>query len=327
MKLRLSHSSIADFLRCPRRWYLSWVERLTPVGPVARPLEMGRAFHKAQESWWTSEGTVEERLLAAHQVFTANATELSWEDNVLGPELLTGYAALYGSDELRFHAVPLAERKVILPVLDADGNVDPDLEYAVVFDVVGYDTAGNTVLVEHKGTKSNITTVKFWQRFDTSLQLPLQVLAAIDSGRTPSKLILDATWTPELSRLKATPIEKREFYKRATGDAAVGDPKPGTRLRDETREDFAARVRASICDEPERFYARKEYFFDEYSLRMARLDLWDVGQQMLGVARRMSAARNPEGCDKYNEICGYAPACWRGESLTDQTLYTIRSRK
>src|SRR5262249_20381666 len=140
----------------------------------------------------------------------------------------------------------LAERKVVLPVLRADGTPDPDLEYTVVFDVVGYDRDGNTVLVEHKGTASDITTQKFWSRFETSLQLPLQVLAAIDCGRAPQKLVLDAVRIPVMHRAKATPIEKREFYKRATAGAAVGDPKPGTRLRDETREEFAARVQDAL---------------------------------------------------------------------------------
>jgi hypothetical protein len=329
VKLRLSHSAIADFLRCPRRWYLSWVERIAPVGPVARPLDMGRAFHAGQEAWWTVEGEPAVRLRAAHAAFAAAGETLSWEDRVLGPQLLTGYAVYYGDDELRFHTVPLAERKVVLPVLHPDtGEPDPDLEYTVVFDVVGYDREGRTVLVEHKGTASDITTAKFWSRFDTSLQLPLQALAAYDCGREPSKLVLDAVRTPIMSRLRATPIEKREFYKRATGLAAVGDPKPGTRTRDETREEFEARVQSMLLDDPGRFYARREYFFDDYSLRMARLDLWAVGQQMLDIVRREGATpRNPDGCDKYNSTCGFEPACWRGESLRDEKLFTIRSRK
>jgi hypothetical protein len=329
VKLRLSHSSIQDFLRCPRRWYLSWVARLAPVGPVARPLDMGKAFHAGLEAWWTVDGTPEQRLQAAHQNFLAGASsDLSWEDRVLGPELLTGYASMYGDDELRFHCIPLAERKVILPVLHPEtGAEDPDLEYTVVFDTVGYDAEGGTVLVEHKGTASDIRTQKFWSRFDTSLQLPLQVLAAIDSGRAPTKLVLDAVRTPIMRRMKATPIEKREYYKRKQGLAEIGDPRPGTRIRDESREEFQARVHENIADDPYGHFQRRDYYFDEYSLRMARLDLWDIGQQMLGVARRESAARNPDGCDKYNSICGFDAACWRGASLSDSTLYTIRSKR
>ncbi len=170
-------------------------------------------------------------------------------------------------------------------------------------------------------------SARFWNRFDTSLQLPLQVLAATDSGRTPTKLVLDAVRAPVMHRLRATPIEKREFYKRATGAAGVGDPKPGTRLRDETRDEFAARLRSNLVDDPEAYYQRREYFFDEHSLRMARLDLWAVGQQMLDVVRRGGITpRNPEGCDKYNSICGFDAVCWRGASITDPKLYQLRSR-
>lgn len=329
-KLRLSHSSISDYLRCPRRWYLSWVARIAPVGPVARPLDVGRAFHAGQEAWWTIDGSAEARLAAANEVLAAACSDdMSWEDRVVLPQVLTGYAAYYGDDELRFVSLPLAERKVILPVLHPEtGEPCDDLEYTVVFDVVGYDRAGGTVLVEHKGTASDITTQKFWSRFETSLQLPLQTLAAIDCGRTPRKLVLDAVRIPVMHRAKATPIEKREFYKRATAGAAVGDPKPGTRLRDETREEFAARVQEILLDDPGRFYARREYVFDDYSLRMARLDLWAVGQQMLDVIRREGATpRNPDGCDKYNSTCGFEPACWHGESLDDPKLYTVRVKR
>jgi hypothetical protein len=328
MKLRLSHSSIQDFLRCSRRWYLSWIERISAVGESARPLDFGTAFHKGQESWWTGSGDQNERLAAAIEAFGAAAGPLGWEDRVLGPELLTGYAAYYGDDELRVMSVPIAERKVILPVLDPDGNADPDLEYTVVFDVVGYDRDGRTVLVEHKTTASGIDTATFWRRFETSLQLPLQTLAAIDCGRAPSKLVLDAVRAPKLSRHGATPIEKRQFRQRDDKWGRKGDPLPNTRLRDETREEFADRVRSGLLDAPEQYFARREYSFDDHSLSMARFDLWSVGRQMLDVVRREGATpRNPDGCEKYGGICGFEPACWRGESLSDPKLYQLRVKR
>jgi PD-(D/E)XK nuclease superfamily protein len=328
-KLRLSHSSIQDYLRCSRRWYLSKIEGIEAVGEIPRPLDFGSAFHAGQEAWWTVEGSPEERLLAAHQHFAAKASsDMSWEDRVLGPELLTGYACMYGDDELRMHTVPIAERKVILPVLRPDGTEDPDLEYTVVFDIVGYDREGRTVLVEHKSTSSDIRSATFWKRFDTSLQLPLQMLAAVDCGRDPQKLVLDAIRAPKMARHRATPIEKRKFRARDDQWGNKGDPLPGTRTRDESREEFAARVRDNILDDPGGFYARKEYFPDAHSLEMARYDLWSVGQQMLDVVRREGATpRNPDGCEKYASLCGFDAACWRGESLTNPTLYTVRSRR
>lgn len=327
-KLRLSHSSIQDFLRCSRRWYLSWVERLSPVGEPSRPLDFGRAFHAGQEAWWTVDGEPQQRLKAAHEAFTATGEALSFEDSVLGPELLTGYAVRYLDEELRFHSLPIAERKVVLPVLAPDGSVDPDLEYTVVFDVVAYGRNNDTVLIEHKTTSSDLHSARFWSRFDTSLQLPLQVLAAVDSGRNPSKLILDAVRAPQMHRQRATAIEKREFYVRDSKWGKAGDPKPGTRLRDETREEFSARLRDALLDSPEEFYARKEYVFDQHCLDMARLDLWSVGRQMLDVVRREGMTpRNPDGCEKYNSVCGYEPACWRGASLRDEKLYTVRSKR
>lgn len=327
-KVRVSHSSVQDFLRCPRRWYLKWVAGINAVGPVSRPLDIGRAFHKGQEQWWTLEGDVATRLQAAHQAFHAACSpDMSWEDRVIGPQLLTGYAVRYADDELRFHAIPLAERKVILPVLDPDGHPDPELEYTVVFDVLGYDADGSTVLVEHKTTSSDLMGVKFWQRFDTSLQLPLQMLAALDSGREPSKLVVDVVRAPVMHRAKATPIERREFYVRDSKWGKAGDPKPGTRLRDETREEFEARAQEMLLAAPDAFFARKEYFPNEETLAAARLDVWSVGRQMLDVVKRGGyAPRSPDGCEKYGSVCEYDPTCWRGAALTDTRLYAVRSR-
>jgi hypothetical protein len=329
VKIRLSHSAIQDFLRCPRRWYMRWVLGVNAVGPLSRPLDVGRAFHAGQEVWWTGTGEIRDRVQAARQAFTdASSPDLSWEDSVLGPVLLTAYAARYSYDELRFHGVPVAERKVVMPVLHPDSGLpDPDLEYTVVFDVVGYDSDASTVLVEHKTTSSDIMTANFWGRFDTSLQLPLQMMAAHDSGRDASKLVVDVVRVPNLRRAKATPIERREFYKRATGAAAVGDPKPGTRLRDETREEFEIRVAELVMNTPDAFFARREYLPSERMFTEARRDLWSVGQQMLAVARAMSAARNPEGCAKYGSVCEYEPVCWKGAALDDATLYARRERR
>ncbi len=325
-KLRVSHSSIVDFLRCQRRWYLKWVARIDSVTEdVPRPLDFGRAFHAGQEAWWTAEGTDAGRLRAAHFAFAKYADGLSWEDRVMGTELLRGYAAYYANDELRFHNVPTAEQKVILPVLDPDGNPDPDLEYTVVFDVVGYAPDASTVLVEHKTTKSDLYGVSFWRRFERSLQLPLQWMAASDCGRTPAKLIIDAVKAPQLKRAQVTPPENREFYKVSYKGARPGDPKPNTRLKAETREEFEERISSMILDNPEGFFARQEYFFDARALEMARLDLWSVARSMLQVARSGGySPRNADGCSKYGGTCEYEPACWSGADLTDSKLFTIR---
>lgn len=325
--VRLSHSSISSFLRCPRRWYLSYVAELAPVAEKSRPLEFGTAFHEALEIWWTNDLPEAARLEMAIEAFTRSSTGLSFEDRILGPVLLRGYAAMYGGDELRFQGIPIAERKIELPVLDLDGKPDPRMVLVAVMDVVGYTPEGETVIVEHKTTASDIRSANFWDRFRDSLQAKLYWIAATDLGRAPSSAIFDVVRAPVMHRRLATPIASREFYKRATGDARVGDPKPGTRLVDETREEFAARVEQTLLADPSAFYARQPYPYDATQIQMARVDLYEVGCMMVDMVQRESGGpRNPDGCKAYNSVCGFHAACYGSADLNDTTLYQVRTR-
>lgn len=324
--VRLSHSSISSFLRCPRLWALQQAGYV-PVGEKSRPLEFGTVFHTALELWWTSELDEVVRLEAAMATFASGAANLSFEDRILGPLLLRGYAAMYGSDELRFQGLPIAERKVEVPVLDLDGNVDPRMVLVAVMDVVGYTPEGDTVIVEHKTTSSDIRTATFWDRFDHSLQSKLYHIAATDLGREPTSAIVDVVRAPVMHRRLATPIERREFYKRATGDARVGDPRPGTRLVDETREEFALRAEEAILSDPEGYFVRQPYSYTQQQIADARVDLWTVGAMMAGVAARDGASpRNSDGCDRFGGRCGFHAACYGGASLDDTQLYQVVKR-
>lgn len=327
MVVRLSHSSIQSFLRCPRLWYLQYILGISPIGARSRPLEMGDAIHQALEVWWTGEGSTQDRLDAAVAAFNQAATELSFEDRTQGPVLLQGYAAQYSDDELRYQGLPLAEQKLELPVLDPDGNVDPRMVLVAKMDVVGYDELGNTVLVEHKSTASDINTSTFWNRFSNSLQLPLYWIAATDCYRRPTKLIVDVVRAPIMHRAKATPIEKRKFRKRDDQYGKAGEPLPGTRLRDETTAEFAARAAEAVLENPFGYFTRREYTFTGCQIAEARADVWAVGNLMLEViAREGASARNSDGCEKYGELCGFHAACYGGADLADTRLYQVRTK-
>jgi hypothetical protein len=289
-------------------------------------LDFGNAFHAGLEAWWTTAGTARERLDAANAAFLANAEHLSFADRVLGPELLTGYAVTYGDDELRSQSIPLGECKLEVPVLNPEGQPEPGMVLVAKLDEIGFTLDGQTVLVEHKTTTSDLYSASFWGRFDHSLQVPIYFLAALDSGRAIDRAIVDVVRAPKLSRLTATPIEKREFYKRATEGHAVGDPRPGTRLRDESQEEFAYRVREMLLNNPGAYYARKDYVMTEAQLAEARIDVWSTGKAMQAMVAAGIAPRNSDGCERFNSLCGFHGHCFGTEDLHDESLYTLRRK-
>lgn len=210
-------------------------------------------------------------------------------------------------------------------MLDPDGNPEPGMVLVAKLDEIGFELNGETVLVEHKTTTSDLYSASFWSRFDNSLQVPIYFIAAHDVGRHIDRAIVDVIRAPKLNRLLATPIEKREFYKRASGSAAVGDPKPGTRLRDESKDEFAVRVRDLILANPGAYYARKEYVFTEEQLCEARSDIWAVGKMMqMMVNREVVPPRNSDGCLRFNSLCGYHGFCYGNDDIHDTQLYSVR---
>jgi hypothetical protein len=214
-------------------------------------------------------------------------------------------------------------------VLDPKGNPDPDLELVIVLDVRCFDQEGQTIPVEHKTTASPIDEgAPYWQRMEASQQVSLYYLALSDNGHQVGHVLLDAVRAPRLERLKATPVERRQFYVKAGPWGNPGDPKPGTRLVEETVEEFSARVREMILDNPNAFYARRALYRVDIELSRVRADLWQQGQLMKHAIDAGLFPRNmPDACFKYNRECPYLPVCKGEVDITDERVYKIRKRE
>lgn len=323
--LRISYSSVQAFLRCPRYWYLRYVLGVSAVGEPPRAPAFGTAFHEALSELWTTHGSDQVRLRAALTVWAASATGLTWEDNLIGQQLLVGYCVRYNDAGLKAVTLPISERKLELPLYDPEGNADPRLVFVAVMDKVCYDPDGNTVLIDHKTTTSDLQAEAFWGRFSRSSQITGYMLAADMCGRRPSSFIIDAIKAPNLRQRMATPPEKQEFYVRDSKHGSIGDPKPGTRLEDESRAEFAARVADDIAGNPDKYYGRQVYTKTDLELKAAADDLWYVGQMMLHTVAVGAAPRNEDGCHKFNSVCEYIPACFMGQ-LGSERLYRITGR-
>ena len=328
--LRLSYSAISDFQRCPRYFAYRRIMGARPVGAGDRPLAFGTAFHAGQQVWWAgrSDDDPAVRLQAARVAFAEAARELRLEDQILGDILLTGYAARWADQGYMFHAEPIVEEKVIVPVLGPHGP-DPDLEVTAVFDVVAYDEHGTTAVVEHKTTRSALDDgSKYWARTDPNLQVSLYYIVAHDAGRSVGRFVWDAVRAPEYRMHQATPPEHREFRKRDDRWGRKGDPLPGTRLAAETPDEFANRVQDLVLSDPGAFYARRDLVRTPDALDRARADLWAVGRAMLHARDADLYPRSPQACDMFGaqNRCEFAPVCWGGESIENPRLYTLRAR-
>lgn len=324
--IRLSYSAITEFQTCPRKYYYSSVLKRGARGSMGRALGFGLAFHEAQAVLW--EGG-DDRLDKARARWSEAAAReaLSFEDTLLGEVLLLGYSLRWDDFRLNYQGAPLVERRVTVPVLDLQGNPDPELELVCVFDVVAMDMDGTTVPVEHKTTTSPIDPgAPYWQRLEMNLQASIYYIVAGDAGRPVNHILWDVIKAPRLERLLATPVERREFYTRPPKGKSAGDPKPGTRLVDETADEFAARVMDQILTDPAGYFQRQAIYRSEDEIARVRADIWMTGQSMLHSLRTGAYPRNLDSCQKFNRPCPYLPVCTGQTDIEDERVYTIRRR-
>lgn len=330
--LQLSYSSISEFQTCPRKWYYNRALRRSKRSHGDRSLGFGTAFHAAQEVLWGSEEQDQQtKLKDCLRAWNtaADGEGLGFEDRLLGEVLLIGYSIRWDDFRLTHNMLPIVEERAVVPVLDLKGNPDPELMLCVVFDVRCFDEDGQTVVVEHKTTTSPLDEgAPYWQRMDQSQQVSLYYLALSDNGHQVGHVVLDAVRAPKTTRLMATPVEKREFYVKNGSWGKAGDPKPGTRLVDETAQEFATRIQDMVLGNPNAFYARHKLYRDEFELERTRADLWMQGQLMKRCVDENLFPRNfPEACMKFNRECQYLPVCKGEVDIEDERVYRIRPKE
>lgn len=330
--LSVSFSAVSDFMACPRKWYYKYCLRKSPTGDSPRPMAFGTAFHEALAVYWGTEGDLATRFAASLAKWDGVKTGLSWEDQIIGAILLQGYAATWGEVDKQYwtHTVPIAERKIKVPLRDPDDNADPDMVLTIMMDSSAHAFDGGNVVIEHKTTTSDIEGEDYWCRAAASLQTDAYFIGSAEGGRHPRELIWDAVRAPNLRRRKATPVELRKYYVR--GDRA-GQIYDNQRETDETHEEFAQRFMEDVLSYPNKYFVRRNFTRTADELYDARCDLWAYGRLMLtargdnGNCVIPAAPRNLGACNMYpTNPCEFVPVCKGGASIDDPQLYMIKVR-
>lgn len=319
--LSVSPTGIGLFNLCPYKYYLNKEMRVESVNEP-RALRFGKAFHEAQEAWWgSSGGAMDAYLSAVDRWLRVSAAEysLSPEDIVIGKVLLRGYTAMWGESK-RSEPQNIEQAKVV-PMIAPDGSVDPSMVLKGILDV-------SDPAVDHKTTTSKIGPDDvYWSRLERDLQPTLYLVLCDDTDSPQESILWDVVRAPQLKLRKATPVEKREFYKKNCKGGKVGDPKPNTYLEDETIPQFEARFAEMVAENPEQYFARQEITRTESQKSQARYDAWATGRLILAAKRDGAFPRNTKSCDAFNRECEYFGVCHRGDDIGNTQLYKIRPRR
>lgn len=284
---------MAAFRTCPRKHFLRYEQRLVPA-EESLPLRVGSAFHRALEArdkGLDPAAEIDARLSDPYDVAMVAA-------------MFDGHVRRYDLDE------PQAVRSELpfrLPLINPETDRQtPVWMIAGVIDRIVQLGDGRLALMEYKTTSRDFAPgAEYWTKLHMDQQLSVYVIAARAIGYDVSTILYDVTRRPALRPLKATPEEARKYTKDGRLYAAQRD-------RDETPEEYAARVAQDIADRPDHYFARIEVARLEDDLRECQAEIWQQ-QLVIRLAQRSGHwYRNPGACFG-NFNCEYLPFCqtWR----------------
>lgn len=298
--LSISHSKVQT-AQCLRRYYFNYELRRSPL-EEPKELIQGKVFHAFIETG--DYGTI------------VDAT-------ALGPDLRAVLIALAGN----YRPVVATETK--LEVKLTIDNFVPGANLVGVIDGEHIDEQAQFYIRETKTTRATISVGSdYWTKTHwVNPQHDLYHYLEREHGRVPAYTLWDAIRIPALKRNRATPIAEREFYKRATGSAAVGDPKPGTYLNDESFEQFRGRADETIRTNPGEFYHRETVIANDQSIADTVEGVKYTTQALLSAHESNSFPCNKSLCFSYGRPCDYLPVCSGKASIDDPTLYKIRHKR
>ena len=321
----LTSSSLKTWRRCPREYRFRYVDLLEPVNQDD-VLRFGSLFHVGLEFWWRAlmHGLVTDpaRLVElAIESMRGVAGDFDAYDLARAEELFIAYAVRWADQGFEVLAV---EVEFQAPLINPDsGQPSRTFRQAGKIDAIVRRPDGSVWVVEHKTSGEDIAPGStYWQR----LRMDGQVSAYFDGGDALGYevvgVIYDVAKTPAQRPLEATPVELRKYTK-----ATAKEPSrlySNQRDADETVDEYRARVRAALVEDPGAYFARGEVVRLESERREHLMDTWQFASAIRESARTGCAPRNPDGCQRYGRFCSYMPICTGEAAPDDLTRYRVR---
>lgn len=302
-KLTNSFSSLKQFMECPKKYQHKYIDRVVPVEEPYY-FDRGKAWHAIKEF------NDPEKAL--------DFKKLSVDMRAVLVVLAGEYNKFYGDQQQGSN-----ELTIVKPLFDG-------VELTGTLDKAGAtDEWGQKYFQEYKSTTKDITPgSEYWTKVHgINPQADTYFWLLRDHSSDPAYCLWDVTRVPNYKRKSATPSNKREFYKRATGSAKVGDPKPGTNLRDETFDEFTSRIQDTVSSEPSAFFRREVLPKNDACIDRTLQQNVLVSQLMVTAIERSKFPCNYSACYQDNRTCEYEPVCSGKASLQDPTLYKLKPKR
>jgi len=306
----LTSSALKTYRECPKKYELMYDQRWRPVRTSAA-LRFGTLTHKALEAWWKNlQG---DRLGAALE---ALRTESDPWDAVKVRELMIGYEAKWGPSAGDYEVVPGGvEMKFTLPLMNPDTMGESrtwDLggKMDVLVQALRGPYAGCIGVVEHKTSSEDIENdaSPYFLKLTLDGQISQYYLGGMALGHDVEFCVYDVLKKPTIKQLQATPADQRK-YRKDTGALYANQ-----RTADETPEEYGARLRELIVENPNRFYRRHLVMRTDAQMKEFLGEAWDQGRSIRDGQLAGRAPKNPDACFRYG-MCAFWSHCSSGVEL------------
>lgn len=209
---------------------------------------------------------------------------------------------------------------------------------------------GLDVLLEHKTSGGDLSAGGvYWERLrlDSQPATYLDTWNADHPERPATAVVYDVLARPKLRPYQATPEERRRMTKgapcklcaRRKGKTPRSDCQvcagsgweippalyANQRAEAETLDEFTDRVRATIAENPDKYFGRAEVTRRPEELIEARAELAMTRRGMKDAVRINVFPRDHRSCFTGNQVCPYFPVCTGAASIDDDGLYRTAS--
>jgi len=332
----LTNSQRTCFARCHREHHYAYELGIRPR-LVPHALGFGSLFHAGLEAWWRAPGhdkddALDDALVAVECAYDAQLgddTELDAYDVIRAEELLRGYDARWGGaladGEL---AVLAVEREFECALVNpATGKPSRTWRLGGKVDAIVRDARGDVWVVEHKTTTADLAPgADYWLRLRIDGQVSTYFDGVESLGLPVRGCLYDVIKKVTAKPYRATPEDERRYTTKASklkdGTARpAGSLHANQRERDETADEYRARIAARIAEAPEACFQRAEVVRLDTDLNEARADAWMTARAMRECQLQNAHPRNPDACVRYGRFCAYFDVCTGVDSIENDVRF------
>lgn len=316
MRQLLTNSRAKDFRACPR---LHHIRYNLSIGPVVESevVRFGTLWHVGTEAWWNAqisrccyesaeaphlELVAPDDVWLEQALYALRAAATDPLDLVRAEELMRGYHFRWMDEGYEPLATEVEFRcELVNPDTRAPSRT---FDLAGKIDGILRDRAGRIVLTERKTSSEDIGVgSEYWRRLTLDPQVSTYFTGARSLGFDVEACLYDVVAKPQLQLLRSTPLESRKYRKKDGGLYA------GQRAVDESLEEYRARLREHIAENPDRYYQRGEVVRLAEQETEAGYDAWQTARLIREATSSGHHVRNPDACSRWGRTCSFFDVC------------------